>query len=246
MKKIVIVGASSGIGLAVAEALASRGVKVGLASRKTHVLHELQEKYPDAVVYRQIDVTTTTAPKHLEELVESLGGMDIYVHIAGIGHSNPDMDPALEADVVNTDCTGFARMISAAYRYFSTCPEGGSIVALTSVAGVRGMAGLPAYSASKRFDYTYLEALDQKITMLKQPITLTDIRPGWIRTPLLDPDKLYPMEIKLDEAVPQIIRAIVRRPRYAYVGPRWGAVAALVRAIPPCLWRRLGNLSGTL
>ncbi len=246
MKKIVIVGASSGIGLAVAEALASRGVKVGLASRKTHVLHELQQKYPENVVYRQIDVTTSTAPKHLEELIESLGGMDIYVYIAGVGHENPDMDPNLEADVVNTNCTGFARMISAAYDYFAARPEGGSIVALTSIAGVRGMARLAAYSASKRFDYTYLEALDQRIAMKKQPITLTDIRPGWIRTPLLNPDKKYPMEIPVEVAAAQVIRAIVKRPRYAYVGWQWGVVAALARTIPPCLWRRLGSLTGEL
>ncbi len=244
MKKIVIVGASSGIGLAVAEAFASRGVRVGLAARKTHVLHELQKKYPDFVEYSAIDVTTTTAPAHLIELIDKLGGMDIYVHIAGIGHRNENLDPDLEADVVNTNCTGFVRMIAAAYRYFSERPEGGSIVALTSVAGVRGIGDLAAYSASKRFDYTYLEALDQKIKKEKKDITLTDIRPGWIRTPLLDPDRKYPMEMRLDYAVGQIIRAIVRRPRYAYVDWRWGLAAALGRTIPPCLWRHLGNLIG--
>lgn len=246
MKKIVIVGASSGIGLGVAEALASRGVRVGLAARKTRVLHELKEKYPDKVEYQQIDVTTSTAPKHLGELIEKLGGMDIYVHIAGIGHDNPEMKPDLEADVVNTNCTGFARMIAAAYDYFAGRTAGGSIVALTSVAGVRGMADLAAYSASKRFDYAYLEALDQRITRMNQKITLTDIRPGWIRTPLLSSEKKYPMEISLEEAVPQIIRAIVRRPRYAYVGPLWGIVAALARTIPPCIWRRMGAMTGRL
>lgn len=246
MKKVVIVGASSGIGLSVAEVLASRGVRVGLAARKTHVLHELKNRYPDAVEYQAIDVTSGTAPRHLEELIEKLGGMDIYVHIAGIGHQNPDFKPDLEADVVNTNCTGFARMIAAAYDYFAAREEGGSIVALTSVAGMRGIGSLAAYSASKRFDYTYLEALDQRIRGLGQKISLTDIRPGWVRTPLLSQDKKYPMEISLERAVPQIIRAIVRRPRYAYVGPIWGAVATLVRALPPCLWRRMGALAGGL
>ncbi len=246
MKNIVIVGASSGIGLGVAEALASRGVRVGLAARKLPALQELKKKYPDNVEYRRLDVTDDRAPEHLQELIAKLGGMDIYVHIAGIGHDNPDMNPDLEADVVNTNCTGFARMIAAAYDYFSARPEGGSIVALTSVAGVRGMGDLTAYSASKRFDYTYLEALDQRIKSKDQDITLTDIRPGWIRTPLLDPEKKYPLEISLGEAVPQIIRAIVRRPRYAYVGPRWGVIAALARTIPPCLWRRLGGITGRL
>ena len=244
MKKIVIVGASSGIGLAVAEAFASRGVRVGLAARKTHVLHGLKEKYPDAVEYTRIDVTSSTAPEHLRELIDKLGGMDIYVHIAGIGHRNPDLDPDLEADVVNTNCTGFTRMIAAAYGYFRERPGGGSIVALTSVAGVRGMGDLAAYSASKRFDYTYLEALDQRIRKEGRNITLTDIRPGWIRTPLLDPAKKYHMQMGLDYAVAQVIRAIVRRPRYAYIDWRWGVLAALVRAVPPCLWRRLGPLAG--
>lgn len=245
MKRIIIVGASSGIGLAVSEALASRGVKVGLASRRTHVLRALKEKYPDNVEYIHLDVTAHTAPDNLAKLIERVGGMDIYVHIAGVGHRNPELDPSVEADTVNTDCTGFARMISAAYRYFAGRPQGGSIVALTSVAGARGIGAMPAYSASKRFDYTYLEALDQRIHTEGLPITLTDIRPGWVRTPLLDPQKSYPMEISVEVACPQIIRAIVRRPRYAYIGGIWGAVAALIRTLPPCLWRRAGKLTGS-
>ena len=88
MKKVVIMGASTGIGYAVAEALASRGVKVGVAARHTSSLKALKEKYPDFVEYQNVDVTKHDAKGKLESLVEKLGGMDIYFHVAGIGYEN--------------------------------------------------------------------------------------------------------------------------------------------------------------
>ena len=76
-------GASSGIGYAVAEALASRGVRVGLAARHTEPMHRLQQKYPEFVEYIDIDVTKPQAPDRLKLLIERTGGMDIYFHVAG-------------------------------------------------------------------------------------------------------------------------------------------------------------------
>ena len=203
-------GASSGIGLAVAEALASRGVKTGLAARHTKELHALKEKYPDCVEYESIDVNHADAPKKLEELIARLGGMDIYFHVAGIGYANPTLDPHREAEVVATNAAGFARMVSAAYGYYRDNGRKGQIVALTSVAGTQ----------------TYLVALEQLARSEKADIVFTDIRPGWIRTPLLDSDRKYPMEMTLDYVVPQIIRAIVKHPRVAYIDSRWGALCA--------------------
>lgn len=84
MKRIVIMGASSGIGLRVAEAFASRGVKVGMAARHTESMRELKKQYPDMIEYESIDVTHINAPELLGKLIEKLGGMDIYFHVAGI------------------------------------------------------------------------------------------------------------------------------------------------------------------
>ncbi len=235
-------GASSGIGLAVAEALASRGVKTGLAARHTSALRALKEKYPDSVEYESIDINHNDAPKKLEELIDKLGGMDIYFHVAGIGYSNPTLDPHREAEVVATNAAGFARMTSAAFGYFRDNARKGQIVALTSVAGTNGIGDMAAYSASKKCAQTYLVALEQLANKENVDITFTDIRPGWIRTPLLDDDKKYPMEMTLEYVVPQIIRAIVKHPRVAYIDARWGALCAAWKAIPDAIWTKM-NLS---
>ena len=232
-------GASSGIGLAVAEALASRGVKIGLAARHTTSLRALKEKYPDCVEYESIDINHNDGPKKLEELIDKMGGMDIYFHVAGIGYSNPTLDPHREAEVIATNAAGFARMVSAAYCYFRDNARKGQIVALTSVAGTNGIGEMAAYSASKKCAQTYLVALEQLARKEKVDITFTDIRPGWIRTPLLDEGKSYPMEMTLEYVVPLIIRAIVKHPRVEYIDARWGALCKAWKAIPDAIWTRM-------
>lgn len=239
MKKMLIMGASSGIGHAVADAFASRGVKVGLAARHTTKLKELKEKYPDFVEYESIDITHADAPKKMEALIEKMGGMEIYFHVSGIGYDNPNFDPQREVEIINTNACGFARMTSAAYSYFRSRKKCGQIVALTSVAGTKGIADMSAYSASKRCASTYLTALEQLSHKQQAGITITDIRPGWISTPLLHPDTEYPMEMTLDYVVPQIIRAIVKHPRVAYIDWRWGLLCTLWKMIPDCIWTRL-------
>lgn len=239
MKKILIMGASSGIGMAVAEAFASRGVKVGLAARHTTSLKELKDKYPEFVEYESIDITHHDAPKKMQELIDKMGGMDIYFHVAGIGYDNPQHDPQRDVDIINTNAASFARMVSTAYNYFRDNGIKGRIAAVTSVAGTKGIAKLAAYSASKKCAQTYLVALEQLAHEEKVDITFTDIRPGWVRTPLLHEGAKYPLEMTLDYVVPQIIRAIVKHPRVAYIDWRWGGVCSLWKLIPDCLWTRL-------
>ena len=159
MKKIVIMGASSGMGLAVAEALASRGVTVGLAARHTEPMRALQKRYPGRVHYARIDVTQPQAVGQLYQLIEIMGGMDTYFHVAGIGFENLELDPEREVNILDTNVCGFARMICAAYRYFFSRGIRGHIAAITSVAGTNGIGRLSAYSSSKAFGQKYLVAL---------------------------------------------------------------------------------------
>lgn len=239
MKRMIITGASSGIGLRVAEALASRGFKLGLAARRTEMLRELKERYPDNVEYEAIDVTKKDAPERLNKLIERTGGMDIYFHVAGIGYDNPGLDPEREADMINTNSTGFARMVSAAYGYFRNNGRKGQIAAVTSVAGTNGIGEMAAYSASKRMAQTYLVALEQLAHKEKCDVTFTDIRPGWIKTPLLHEGRRYPLEMTLDYAVPGILRAIARKKRVAVIDWRWNVVVGLWRMVPNCIWTRM-------
>ncbi len=232
-------GATSGIGRAVAEALASRGLKIGAAGRNEKALEELRLAYPGLVVTARIDINHSNAPERLNYLIEKLGGMDIYFHSSGIGYENPDLDPNLEAKIVETDTTGFARMVMAAFRYYAENEKEGTIAALTSVAGTRPIGMMSAYSASKKFDSTYLSALRQLALIKGVDIHITDIRPGWTRTPLLDEDTHYPMEMTVEEVVPQVVKALVRHPRTAVIDCRWRGAVALLSLIPSCLWERV-------
>ncbi len=239
MKKILIMGASSGIGRRVAEALASRGIMVGAAARNKKALEELKKRYPETIEIEQVDINHKDAPSKMYDLIKKMGGMDIYFHVSGIGYSNPPMDPEREVDIVMTNACGFARMVSTAYRYFRDNGGKGQIVALTSVAGTNGIGQMAAYSASKKFDQTYLVALEQLALEESLKINFTDIRPGWVRTPLLSDEKEYPMEMTLDYVVPQIIRAIVRHPRVAVIDWRYNLLVGLWRLLPNALWIKM-------
>ena len=245
MKRVVIMGASSGMGYGVAEALASRGVKVGLAARHTKSLEELKKKYPEFVEYAKIDITKPAAVGELNDLIEELGGMDIYFHVAGIYDENLYLDPEKDVAIANTNCAGFARMISAAYRYFRNNKKKGQIAAITSVAGTKGIARLAAYSSSKKFGQWYLDAIEQLSNAEKSGITFTDIRPGWVRTPLVDPDREYPMEMSVEYVVPKIIKAIVRKYRVAVVDWRWNIFTGIWRSIPNAVWTRMNPTIST-
>lgn len=239
MKKVVIMGASSGMGYAVAEALASRGVKVGVAARHVSSLKALKEKYPDFVEYKSIDITHHDAKTKLAELIEKLGGMDIYFHVAGIGYENLYLDPEREVEIINTNAAGFARMICCAYRYFRDNKRKGQIAAITSVAGTKGIGRLSAYSSTKKFDQWYLDALEQLSNAEGADISFTDIRPGWVRTPLVPDDKKFPMEMTVEYVLPMIIKAIVRRERVAVIDWRWNALVGVWRNIPNAIWTKM-------
>ncbi len=232
-------GASSGIGYALAEAFASRGVKIGVSARHTESLHNLQKQFPGFIEYASIDITHKDAPEKLEELAGRLGGMDIYIHVSGIGYRNPELDPELEVDIFKTNVCGFARMISAVYGYFRRNNIRGQIAAITSVAGTKGIGQMPAYSASKAMDSAYLTALSQLATTQNSGISITDIRPGWVTTPLLNPDFRYPMQMEPDYVVPLILKAIASKRRVAVIDWRWNILVGLWRIIPNSLWRRL-------
>lgn len=237
--RIIIAGASSGIGRGLAEAFASRGVKVGIAARNSKALRELKEKYPDTVEYETIDITLPEATRKLPMLISKIGGMDIYIHASGIGRENPTLDPEMEADVVETNAVGFARMISFAYDYFKRRRNGGQIAAITSVTAVKGLGTLAAYSASKKFDATYLRAIEQLSNMQNAGVYFTDIRPGWVKTSLVSDIDRKPLAMSVDHVVPLIIKAIVRRRRIAYIDWKWDLLARAWSLIPDCVWARI-------
>lgn len=238
MKRIVIVGATSGIGERVAETFASRGWLVGVAGRKADRLKALKERFPDNIEWEALDINTPEAPRRLLLLIRKMGGMDIYFHVAGVGYFDGELEIAREIVTAETNVIGFTRMVDTAFHYFRNMGRG-HIACVTSIAGTKGIGNIPAYSASKRYQQTYLQALEQRAHTLKLKISITDIRPGWVRTPLLDPAQNYPMTMQLEKVVPSVIRALTGRKRSVVINRRWAAVVGLWRLLPNSLWVRM-------
>ena len=239
MKRIVIMGATSGIGLRVAEMYAPAGWTVGVAGRKDGVMKELSSRFPGRVEWQHIDITRREAPAKLKELIGKLGGMDIYLHVSGIGFENPALNTDHETETVRTNAVGFTRMVAAAFKHFRDNGGKGQIAAVTSVAGTKGIGELASYSATKKFQQTYLEALEQLANMQGLRISFTDIRPGWIRTPLLKADREYPMTMELEAVAPMVVRAVRKRIRVAVIDCRWAVGYFFWRLIPRWLWVRI-------
>lgn len=239
MKRIVIIGASSGIGLKTALRFARMGWHVGVAARRTDNLRALKNQYRQQVEYAGIDITDDDTPERILELIKRLGGMDVMLDCAGTGWSNPQLDIAKETATVRTNVEGFIRVVDTAYRYFADNKIGGQIATITSVAGTKGIGISAAYSASKRFESTYLEALSQLTAVDGTGIRITDIRPGFIRTALLDPSRDYPMLMDVDYAADRVVRAITGRKHVAYIDWRWGLLTRAWSLIPSIIWRKL-------
>lgn len=238
MKRIVIVGATSGMGLEVARLALRAGWRVGAAGRRTDRLEALRAEAPEQVEIRQMDVTDPAAPEQLATLIERLGGMDIYLHSSGIGFRNEALDPAIELATARTNAEGFIRMVTAAYTYFRS-HGGGQIAVISSIAGTKGLGAAPAYSATKRLQNTYIDALAQLARMQRARIRFTDIRPGFVDTPLLAADGGYPMLMPADRVARRIFRAIVRGRRRVVIDRRFAMLVFLWRLIPAWLWERL-------
>lgn len=238
MQKVIIIGASSGLGKEVAKLFIADGYTLGLAARRTQPLEELKALAPERVMVHAIDVTSDEAPQALNHLIDMIGGIDLFVYTAGVGFQNMELEPDIELKTVNTNALGFTRMIGAAYRYMAE-HGGGHIAAISSIAGTKGLGAAPSYSATKAMQNTYLQALEQQAHMRNLNIKFTDLRPGFVATPLLGDNPQYPMLLKTERVAKEIATAIKHHRHVWVIDWRWRIITALWRRIPRCLWRRL-------
>ena len=129
-------------------------------------------------------------------------------------------------------------MTTAAYGYFAA-HGGGRIAVVSSIAGTRGLGVAAAYSASKRFQNTYIDSLAQLARMQGSKIRFTDIRPGFVATEMAKGEGLF-WVMPVDRVVEGIVRAIRRRRSVAVVTRRWRLPAWLIRHMPECIYRKMG------
>jgi short-subunit dehydrogenase len=238
MKKAIIIGASSGIGKSLAKLLADNDYKVGITGRRTKLLNELKETNSNSFFIKTFDVTDTKASiEKLEELIAELGGIDLIILSSGTGDLNESLDFETEKKIIDINVIGFTNIIDWAFNHFEK-QEFGHIVAISSVAGIRGSREAPSYNATKSYQINYLEGLRQKSTKSKKPIFVTDIRPGLVDTDMAKGEGLF-WVMPVEKVTKQIFKAIKNKSKVVYVTKRWGLIARLLKLLPRFIYDRM-------
>lgn len=238
MKRCIIIGATSGIGQALAELLLQNDYMIGVTGRREMLLDTLKEKNPDRVFVKRMDIQDLFAIEvSCKELVDQMGGLDLMIISAGIGEENKNLNFEIEHDVIKTNVQGFTCLADWGMRYFKEQGHG-YLVNISSIAGIRGNGIAPSYNATKAYQINYLEGLRINAKDFRSSITLTDIRPGFVDTAMAKGDGLF-WVAPVEKAAKQIYRAIQLKKQVVYVSKRWKLIGILLKLIPYSLLKRL-------
>ena len=236
MKKAIIIGASTGIGRALAKVLLDNNYKVGITGVEKNILNELNHISNINLNVQYLDCTSHGSSEIINSLINWLDGLDLLVFSAGIGHLDKNLGFEIENEANKLNVLAFTEIADKAYKYFES-KEHGHFVAITSIAGLRGHRIAPAYHAAKSYQISYLEGLRQKAINSNLSITITDIRPGFVDTGLVN-KKHFWMASK-EKAAQQIFNIIAKKQNIGYVTKRWLIIAMILRILPNWIYNRV-------
>jgi short-subunit dehydrogenase len=245
-KKAILVGASGGIGTALARRLAGEGYDLALLDLSKESLETLCDEINQAhgetraIPYAHNATEYTKVPEAFRNAVADLGGIDLFVYVAGLIYF-PELDEFnFEEDhkMVEVNLLAAMAWMSEVAPAFQSM-GGGQIVGVSSVAGDRGRIGNPGYNTSKAGFTCYLEALRNRLT--RHGVNVITIKPGMVKTQMLDlPNAPKPMlAVTAEQAADGIWKALKNRKQVAYVGGIWRWVMLVLTHIPSVLFRRL-------
>lgn len=253
--KVFITGASSGIGEALAYEYAKRyqnqDTIIGLVARRSQHLHALKQTlescYQVKCAIYPLDVRdSVTLVDAANNFIQQYGAPNIVIGSAGVSSGtlteNAEDTNAFQA-VMDINVMGLVNTFQPFIQAMHSAANSGQpaqLVGIASVAGIRGLPGAGAYSASKAAAIAYLESL--RVEMLHHNIAVTTIAPGYIRTPMTDINTYnMPFLMDADIAAHKFVNAIERKKRFVVIPWQMGWVARLMRLIPPVLWDLLAK-----
>ena len=240
----LVIGASSGIGEAVARRLAAGGARVALVARRGDRLDEIADSINGAAGEQRAfafahDVRETSAvPELLQRITAALGGLDLVVYAAGTQHrvAFDEFDVAKDQEMLAVNLMGAVAWLDPVAERFGRLRRG-TIVGIGSVAGDRGRSANPAYNTSKAGVHTFLEAIRNRIG--RHGVRVVTVKPGFVDTAMTAGMAKTPWKISPDRAAEIIVRRARRGRETVYVPARWRYVMWVIRATPSCVFKRL-------
>jgi len=238
---VFITGASSGIGQALARQYAQQGHVLGLVARRGDRLQQLARELPTLVHIYEIDVRDReglhTAAKHF---ISEVGHVDIVIANAGVSAgtlTEYDQDFGVFKDIFDINVLAMVATFEPFVPLMAK--QGiGTLVGIASVAGVRGLPGAGAYSASKSAVATYCESL--RLELKPKGVNVVTIAPGYVRSEMTAKNPYsMPFLLEADEFARRAAKAIGAQRRYAVIPWQMALVARLMRVLPPWLYDRL-------
>jgi short-subunit dehydrogenase len=237
-RSALITGASSGIGAALAKQLAAKGTHVVLAARREQALRELADTITAAGGNATIEVLDVSDPERTEARIRELDqtrSFDLVIANAGIGGSKwsgklswADCKPVIDVNVHGAVATLTGALPGMVAR------GSGHLVGISSVAQYRGLPKAAVYCASKAFVSVFLESL--RVDLHGTGVSVTDVRPGFVKTPLTEGKQSMPFLVDLDYATKTIAKAIERKRKVLVFPPQMAAVGHLLELMPGAIY----------
>lgn len=248
--RVFITGASSGIGAALAREYAARGATLGLLARRGEALEALVATLPHPERHRTyaVDILDHAAlAAAAGDFLLAAGGADIVIACAGISHGTLTERPAdlpVFASVFATNVNALVATFAPFIKPMQEQAGARRLVAIGSVAGVRGMRGAGAYCASKAAVRVYCESL--RLELKRSGIRVVTIAPGYIDTPMTRNNRFpMPFLMPADRFAAAAARAIERGDSYRVLPWQMGLVARLLGVLPNALFDLLFSRAPT-
>jgi short-subunit dehydrogenase len=229
MKKAIVIGATSGIGRALAKILSENNYEVGITGRRLEKLQSLQKELTNKCYIKNFDISCgLKAMNLLQELIDEMKDVDLIIINSGIGYDNFDLDWQKEKEMIEINVAGFVSMANIAYKYFLK-RKTGHLVGISSIAAIRGGDAI-CYGASKAFVSNYLQGLQKK--EFKSNIFITEIQPGFVDTEMTKGQTEMFWVSSSEKAAEQIYQAIQKNKKHAYITRRWRIIVWLLKILP--------------
>ncbi|PKO90106.1 MAG: short-chain dehydrogenase [Betaproteobacteria bacterium HGW-Betaproteobacteria-12] len=240
--KVFITGASSGLGEALAVCYAAKSARLGLVARRGEILAALNERLGGQHACYALDVADAPAlHEAAADFIARFGAPDIVIANAGVSAgtlTEHEEDLAVFRRIMDVNVYGMAATFAPFIPAMQAAGGERRLVGIASVAGIRGLPGAEAYSASKAAAIAYLESL--RLEMRPCGIKVVTIAPGYIDTPMteINPYRM-PFLLPADQAAARFAAAIARGSSYTVIPWQMGIVAKLLRLLPNWLYDRL-------